>query len=66
MARAPGGGSAAAVASILNGFAESPVTIETELGNLIAVWNLEDELMLTGPAEFICKGTYAPRAKQVP
>jgi len=57
------GGSAAAVASILNGFAESPVTIETELGNLIAVWNLEDELMLTGPAEFICKGTYAPRAK---
>jgi diaminopimelate epimerase len=57
------GGSAAATASILNGFAESPITIETELGNLVAVWDLQGELMLTGPAEFICKGTYATRAK---
>jgi diaminopimelate epimerase len=55
------GGSGAAVASILNGFAESPITIETELGNLLAAWDLKGELMLTGPAEFICKGTYAPR-----
>jgi len=55
------GGSAAAVASILNGFAESPITIETELGELIAAWDFQSELMLTGPAEFICKGTYATR-----
>jgi diaminopimelate epimerase len=55
------GGSAAATASILNGFTESPVTIETELGNLVAVWDLQGELMLTGSAEFICGGTYAIR-----
>jgi diaminopimelate epimerase len=58
------GGSAAAVASILNGFAESPITIETELGNLVAAWDLKGELMLTGPAEFICKGTYAARPQK--
>jgi diaminopimelate epimerase len=48
------GGSAAAVAAILNGLAASPVTVEAELGNLLVRWEPPDELRLTGPAEFIC------------
>jgi diaminopimelate epimerase len=48
------GSAAAAVAAILNGFAESPVTVELELGELTAVWEAGGELMLTGPAEFVC------------
>jgi diaminopimelate epimerase len=57
------GGSAAAVASILNGFAESPLTVQTELGNLFVVWNQQDELLLTGSAEFICSGVYVERSQ---
>ncbi len=53
------GSSAAAVAGILNGFAESPVTVLTELGALLVEWAAGTELFLTGPAEFICSGDYA-------
>jgi diaminopimelate epimerase len=53
------GSSAAAVASVLNGFVESPVTVETALGSLLVEWNPGAELFLTGPAEFICRGDYA-------
>jgi diaminopimelate epimerase len=52
------GSSAAAVAAILNGHAESPVTVETELGVLSVRWEAPGELLLTGPAEFICTGIY--------
>ena len=56
---ASGTGSAAAgVAAILKGLADSPVTIETELGSLLVRWEQGKELYLTGPAEFICSGTY--------
>jgi diaminopimelate epimerase len=52
------GSSAAAVAAVLNGFAEAPVVVETELGELLVEWSPGRELFLTGPAEFICAGDY--------
>lgn len=52
------GSSAAAAAAILNGLAETPVTVETELGGLVVEWAPGKELFLTGPAEFICSGDY--------
>jgi diaminopimelate epimerase len=55
------GGCGASVAAILNNLAESPITIETELGSLLVRWNPGEELFLTGPAEFICRGQYALR-----
>ncbi len=57
------GSSAAAVASILKGLAESPVRVETELGHLEVAWEKGRELLLTGPAEFICSGSYAAAAE---
>jgi diaminopimelate epimerase len=52
---ASGTGSAgAAVAAILNRFVESPVTVEVEQGNLVVQWQPPGELILTGPAEYIC------------
>jgi diaminopimelate epimerase len=50
------GSSAAAVASILHGFTETPVTVETEMGALVVRWRAGEQLFLTGPAEFICSG----------
>jgi diaminopimelate epimerase len=53
------GSCGASVAAILNNLVESPVTVETELGSLLVRWNPGEELHLTGPAEFICRGQYA-------
>lgn len=53
------GSSAAAVASVLNGYVESPITVETELGSLLVEWSPGMELFLTGPAESICRGEYS-------
>lgn len=52
------GSSAAAVAAILRGLADSPLTVETELGCVVVGWHQGQELQLTGPAEFICAGDY--------
>ena len=52
------GSSGAVVAAILRREAESPVTVETELGSLLVRWEPPGELYLTGPAEFICSGVY--------
>ena len=52
------GSSAAAVAAILRNLAESPLTVETELGSLVVDWQPGRELILTGPAEFVCSGDY--------
>jgi len=52
------GSAAAAVAAILNGFADSPVTVEVELGELQVAWQPPGELSLTGPAEYICSIDY--------
>jgi diaminopimelate epimerase len=48
------GSAAAAVAAILNRKAESPVTVEVDLGRLKVRWMPPGELLLTGRAEFIC------------
>jgi diaminopimelate epimerase len=48
------GSAAAAVAAILNSKVESPVTVEVDLGGLLVRWKPPCELLLTGPAEFIC------------
>lgn len=53
------GSCGASVAAILNNLVASPVTVETELGSLLVRWNPGEELHLTGPAEFICRGQYA-------
>ena len=50
------GSSAAAVASLLQGFTENPVTVETEMGSLVVRWEAGEQLYLTGPAEYICRG----------
>ncbi len=57
------GSSAAAVAAILNDLADSPITVETELGTMSVRWKPRQELFLTGPAEFICSGDYSEEMK---
>jgi len=46
------------VAAILNRRADSPVTVETEMGWLLVRWEPGSEVVLIGPAQFICAGTY--------
>lgn len=53
------GACAAAVASILNQRAESPVTVRTLAGELTVRWDSAG-VFLTGPAEIICRGEYFP------
>lgn len=48
------GSSAAAIASLLNGYVESPVTVEVEMGQMVVHWQPPGELHLTGPAEHVC------------
>jgi len=57
------GGSAAAVATILNGKAQSPVRVLTEMGHLDVEWESGRELFLTGPAELICTGVCSQEVK---
>jgi diaminopimelate epimerase len=52
------GSAAAAVAAILNKLADNPVTVETKLGAMLVRWEPGEDLLLTGPAEFICSGKY--------
>jgi len=52
------GSSAAAVAAILLGNADSPLTVETTLGALQVRWAANEELFLSGPAAIVCAGTY--------
>jgi diaminopimelate epimerase len=54
------GASAAAVVSILRGSAESPVRVHTEMGSMLVAWRPGEDLYLTGPAEYVCKGTFHP------
>ena len=48
------GSSAAVVAAILSRRADTPVVVEVELGSLRVHWQAPGELLLTGPAEYIC------------
>jgi diaminopimelate epimerase len=52
------GSSAAVVAAILNHLVESPVAVEVEGGSLLVQWQPPGELLLTGPAEYICSIEY--------
>jgi diaminopimelate epimerase len=52
------GSSAAAVASILNGFTRRKVRVKTVAGDLDVAWPEGGELTLTGPAVKIAEGTY--------
>jgi len=52
------GSSAAAVAAILRKLVDSPIRVESELGFLLVDWQPGRELVLTGPAEFVCRGFF--------
>jgi diaminopimelate epimerase len=52
------GSCAAAVASILNGFTERKLRVETTAGNLRVGLSEGGEVMLTGPAVKVAEGTY--------
>ena len=52
------GSCAAAVAAILNRRTGRRVQVKTLAGALEVSWARNDELTLTGPAEFIAEGTY--------
>jgi diaminopimelate epimerase len=52
------GGSAAAIASMINGFTDRQVVVETPGGNLEVEWRGDDEVLLTGNAEIIYTGDY--------
>ncbi len=52
------GSCAAVVASVLNGYAERQVTVQTLGGCLEVSWRDDDSLFLKGPARFICHGDY--------
>lgn len=61
---ASGTGSAgAAVAAILNRLVESPVTVEAEQGSMVVQWQPPGELLLSGPAEYICSVDFPDTAK---
>ena len=51
------GSAAAAVAAVLNRQAESPVTVKTLAGDLQVRWEGQG-VLLTGPAEIICRGEF--------
>jgi diaminopimelate epimerase len=52
------GSAAAAVAAILSGRAESPVSVEVDRGSIMIRWQPPGALMQTGPAEFICTAEF--------
>jgi diaminopimelate epimerase len=54
------GSCGAAVAAILGGLAESPVTVKTLAGDLRVSWEAEG-VVLQGPAEIICRGEFFSR-----
>ena len=51
------GSCGAAVAAILNGQVESPVTVKTLAGDLGVRWE-EEGVILKGPAEIVCRGEF--------
>lgn len=52
------GSCAAAVASILNGFASRRVRVKTMAGTMEVEWPEDGEVFLTGPAQSIAEGVY--------
>jgi diaminopimelate epimerase len=56
------GSCGATVASILNGFTERKVTVQAPAGKLQVEWPEHGEVLLTGPVEWIARGTYLFRS----
>jgi diaminopimelate epimerase len=52
------GGCAAAVASIVNGFADERLVVRTPSGRLNVEWKDRQDVLLTGPAEILFKGEF--------
>jgi len=52
------GACAAAVASIIRGIAESPVTVRSKGGSLNVEWSEGEAMRLTGPAEYVFEGVW--------
>jgi diaminopimelate epimerase len=52
------GSAAAATAAILNRFVGSPVKVMVARGDMMIQWQPPGELLLTGPAEYICDVDY--------
>jgi len=52
------GASASVVLANLTGRSGRRVLVHTPGGNLVIEWNEEDHVILTGPAETVCSGTY--------
>jgi diaminopimelate epimerase len=54
------GACAAVVASVLNGYTKKnvPITVHLAGGDLVITWTEEGNVLMTGPAETICTGTY--------
>jgi diaminopimelate epimerase len=50
------GSSAAAIASMVNGYTDRQVLVHTPAGILNIEWRDDDSIALTGPAEIICSG----------
>jgi diaminopimelate epimerase len=56
------GSCGATVASILSGYTDRSVTVETPAGNLQVEWPERGEVLLTGPVEWIARGSYLFRS----
>jgi len=53
------GAAAAVVVAVIRGFCDREVTVESLAGNLDVNWHTEDdEIIIKGPVEFICRGEY--------
>jgi diaminopimelate epimerase len=55
------GSTAATVAAAVNGLSSREVTIETPAGDLRARWREDDVVLLTGPAEFVYRGSWVKK-----
>ena len=56
------GSCAAVVASVLNGYTDRKVKIETLGGSLDIEWKDDNRLQLKGPARWICSGDYTAQS----
>jgi len=56
------GAAAAVVVSVMRGFTDRKVNVNTLAGVLQVGWdNKADEILIKGPVEFICSGEFEPR-----
>jgi diaminopimelate epimerase len=53
------GSSAAAVAAVVSGRVESPVTVHADGGDLVVEVSADLAVRLTGPVEHVCDGAFS-------